>query len=262
MESGSKRAILAVSFGTSHNDTCQKTIEKIEEAMRNAYPQYPLYRAWTSKIVRRILLNRDHTRIFGVCEAMERMKEDGVREVVVQPTHMLNGIENDRMIADVMAYREVFDTIVVGDPLLTTTEDCREVLQAAVREIAPAQDETLIFMGHGTPHHANFVYPALNYILKDMGYENIMVGTVESYPSIGDVLKELKKSEGHKVLLAPLMVVAGDHAVNDLSGAGEDSWKSILEKEGYEVSCMLKGLGEFGQVRKIYLEHLKAAMDA
>lgn len=262
MSNENKRAILAVSFGTSHNDTCKRTIDRIEEEIRSRYSQYPLYRAWTSKIIRKKLQKRDHTKIPGVCEAMEQMANDGIREVIVQPTHMLNGIENERMTADVMGYQAAFETIVIGDPLLTTTGDCESAIRAVAEEIHPAPDEMLVYMGHGTLHYSNFVYPAMNYMLKDMGYDNILVGTVESYPSVENVLKELRKSSKRKVVLAPFMVVAGDHAKNDLAGEEEDSWKNIFEREGYEVSCVLKGLGEFEGIRKIYLAHIEAAISS
>lgn len=262
MSSESERAILAVSFGTSHNDTCKKTIGRIEDEIRSSYPQYPVYRAWTSKIIRKKLLKRDHAEIPSVCEAMERMANDGIREVIVQPTHMLNGIENERMIEDAVSYRSEFETIAIGDPLLTTAGDCERVIRAVTEEIHPAQDEMLVYMGHGTLHYANFVYPALNYMLKDMGYDNVLIGTVESYPSVETVLRELKKSGRKKIVLAPFMVVAGDHAKNDLTGENEDSWKSIFEREGYEVSCILKGLGEFEGIRKIYLSHIEAAISS
>lgn len=260
MSGESKRAILAVSFGTSHNDTCKKTIGRIEDEIRSSYPGYPVYRAWTSKIIRRKLLKRDHAEILSVCEAMERMANDGIREVIVQPTHMLNGMENERMAEDVASYQSEFETIVIGDPLLTTAGDCEKVIRAVTEEIHPAEDEILVYMGHGTAHYANFVYPALNYMLKDMGYDNVLIGTVESYPSLENVLREMKKGSRKKVLLAPFMVVAGDHAKNDLAGEDEDSWKRIFEKEGYEVSCILKGLGEFEGIRKIYLSHIEAAI--
>ncbi len=260
MSSENSRAILAVSFGTSHNDTRKKTIDRIEEEIRRSYPAYPLYQAWTSKMIRKKLWERDHRKIFDICEAMEQMRKDGVREVIVQPTHMLNGIENDRMMADVAAYQDEFEKIAIGDPLLTTTEDCEKVIRAAVEEIHPAEDEMLVFMGHGTPHYSNFVYPALNYMLKDMGCDNVLVATVEAYPSLDNVVKEIRRSGKKKVLLAPFMVVAGDHVNHDLAGDGEDSWKSILEREGYEVSCILRGLGEFAKVRGLYLEHIEAVM--
>ena len=255
-----KNAILVVSFGTSYADTCAKTIGKIEEEIQEKYPEYEVYRAWTSGIIRRKIEKRDGIHTFSVEEALEQMKKDGVKKLVVQPTHVLNGIENDMMLDTVKAHAASFEKVSVGTPLFTSQEDIEEVLEVVVKELQPAEDETLVFMGHGSEHYVNTVYAAMNYILTAKGINNVVIGTVEGYPTIDDVVRELKIRNNKKVKLAPFMVVAGDHANNDLAGDEEDSWKSICEKEGYEVSCELKGLGEFAGVREVYLKHLKEAM--
>lgn len=239
-----KKAILAVSFGTSFHETREKTIDRIETDLAAAYPEYTLYRAWTSKMIITKLKKRDGIVIPTVAEAVEQMISDGVQELIVQPTHIINGIENDLMKEDVLARKEAFEKIAFGDPLLTTTEDNVAVLQAVMSEFpALAEDEALVFMGHGTTHYANTVYAALDYTFKDLGYTRTFLGTVEAYPSMESLKKQLRALALKKVILAPFMVVAGDHANNDMSGEDEDSWKSQFEAGRYQVSCVLKGLG-------------------
>ncbi len=259
MEKRSERGILVVSFGTSYQETCRKTIEKIEEEIREAYPQCHVYRAWTSGMIRKKILRRDGSFIPGVKEALEQMKEDGIKEAVIQPTHLLNGIENDEMIKAAMQFQDQFEKVVIGAPLLNGQEDNEAVIKAVLEEMQPADGELLIFMGHGTEHHSNTVYAALNFLLKDLGHENIFIATVEAYPSVEHVVKEAKKHKEKNIKLVPFMLVAGDHANNDLAGDEEDSWKSLLEREGYHVTCELKGLGEYPGIRRIYMKHLEEA---
>ena len=172
-----KKAILAVSFGTSFHETREKTIDRIEADLAAAYPEYTLYRAWTSKMIITKLKKRDGIVIPTVAEAVEQMISDGVQELIVQPTHIINGIENDLMKEDVLARKEAFEKIAFGDPLLTTTEDNVAVLQAVMSEFpALAEDEALVFMGHGTTHYANTVYAALDYTFKDLGYTQNLSG--------------------------------------------------------------------------------------
>ncbi len=260
MEQNKKKAILVVSFGTSFPETRKKTIDRIEADLAAAYPEYTLYRAWTSKMIIAKLKKRDGIVIPTVAEAVEQMIADGVQELIVQPTHIINGIENDLMKEDVLARQDAFEKIAFGDPLLTTTEDNVAVLQAVMSEFPPlAEDEALVFMGHGTTHYANTVYAALDYTFKDLGYTRSFLGTVEAYPSMESLKKQLRALAPKRVTLAPFMVVAGDHANNDMSGEDEDSWKSQFETEGYQVSCILKGLGEYPSIRKIYAAHTEAA---
>lgn len=255
MEKNQQKAILVVSFGTSYHDTREKTIDKLEEDLQKAFPDRTFYRAWTSKMIIKKVLKRDGIKVNTVTEAMEQMMADGVKDVVIQPTHILGGVENDFMTADAMAFAEQFDSIVIGAPLLIETEDFFTTIEAVVKEFAVPDDEAMVFMGHGTTHQTNSVYAALDYMFKDAGHDNYFIGTVEAYPEFDTMLKLLKKSPYKKVTLAPFMIVAGDHANNDMAGDEDDAWKAMLEKEGYEVTCVLKGLGEIPSIRKIFTSH-------
>lgn len=258
-----KKAILVVSFGTSFSKTRERTIDRIEADLDEAFPDYRIYRAWTSKIIIAKLLRRDGIRIPSVKEAMEQMQLDGITHVIVQPTHLVNGIENERMKEDVLLSRENFTSILFGEPLLTSTEDRRKALQAVMNEF-PNQgaDDALVFMGHGTTHYANSVYAALDDMLKELGYSHTFLGTVEAYPSLDILLKKAAEIRAKKVILAPFMVVAGDHAIHDMSGEDEDSWRSRFEAAGFTVECVMKGLGEYPGIRRLYIEHAKAAEQA
>lgn len=258
---GSEKAILVVSFGTSYEETRRKTIDRIEEEIAAEFPQYAVYRAWTSGMIRRKLLKRDGLRIPDVKEALMQMHNDGVSEVIVQPTHVLNGIENDQMTQEVLACGECFQHVAIGAPLLTTQRDNDRIVQIIAGELHPAKDEALVLMGHGTEHYSNTIYAALDYQFHDMGYPNIFVGTVEAYPSFESVLKKVRASGLKRVLLTPFMIVAGDHANNDLAGEGKDSWKSRFEREGFEVQCVLKGLGEYEGVHSMFADHVREACE-
>lgn len=255
-----KQAILAVSFGTSFEEARVAAIEAIEKDFAAAFPELPVYRAWTSGMIRRKLLRTEGLAIDGVTEAMERMLRDGVTDVLVQPTHIVNGVENDQMKADALAWQESFRSLTFGTPLLTSQEDCRLVVEAVAEEFSGLKkEEALVLMGHGTTHYANSVYAALDYQFKDSGYPNIHLGTVEAYPSMESLLNQLREARPSRVVLAPFMIVAGDHARNDMAGEEEDSWKHRLEKEGFSVSCVLKGLGEYPAVRQLLVRHLRDA---
>lgn len=255
------KAILIVSFGTSHNDTREKTIDQIEIDIKNEYPEYAIYRAFTSKSIIKILKSRDNINIFTVSEAMEQMKRDGIHDVIIQPTHIINGIENDIMIQEAGLYKEDFNSILFGAPLLNNTQDYWNVMKAFIKKLPAITDnEAIVCMGHGTDHYANASYAALDYMFKDYGYPNIYVATVEAYPSLADIILRLKQNQYNKIILIPFMIVSGDHAKNDMAGEEENSWKVILEKEGFEVSCILEGLGENENIRRIYVEHIKDIM--
>jgi sirohydrochlorin cobaltochelatase len=261
--SESKKAILVVSFGTSMNESREKTIDVIEQTIQRTYPDYAIYRAWTSKMIIRKLLKRDHLRINTVTEAMEQIVRDGVTDLIVQPTHIINGIENDLMKEDVLAYKDHFNHLVIGNPLLTTIEDNVSVLQAVVEEFSDvSKEDVLVFMGHGTNHYANSVYAALDYTFKNLGHENMFMGTVEAYPSMDELLKLVKDYQPKKVHLAPFMVVAGDHANNDMAGDDEESWKSQFQANGFDVECHIKGLGEYSGIQQIFLEHVEDAIQS
>lgn len=255
-----KKALLVVSFGTSFSRTRAKTIDQIEKDLTAAFPDYQVYRAWTSKMIIAKLLRRDGIKIPTVKEAVEQMLEDGIREVLVQPTHLVNGIENDEMKRDVQLYSADFESISFGEPLLTSTEDQEKSIRAVLEEFPKLkEDQALVFMGHGTNRYANSVYAALDYMMKDMGYSNVFLGTVEAYPSLDTLIKKVGELHPKKVFLAPFMVVAGDHAIHDMSGEDGDSWRSRFEAEGFQVECVMKGLGEYSAIRKLYIEHAKAA---
>ena len=257
-----KKAILVVSFGTSHADTREKTIGAIEKEIADAYPDYEIRRAFTSGMILKVLEKRDGLSIENVKEAMDRLLSDGFHEVLVQPTHVIPGDEYDDMVEVIMNYTEQFEKLTVGVPLLFNTEDYRKVIKAVLEQFQNLNDqEALVLMGHGTKHCINAVYAALDYQFKEMGFTNVFVGTVEAYPDITDVVKMVELYHPKKVILLPLMVVAGDHASNDMAGDEEDSWKNIFEQAGYEVECILKGLGEFQAIRDIYLEHISQAME-
>lgn len=254
-----KKAILAVSFGTSHDDTRKVTIDAIEDSMRQAFPEYPVYRAWTSKMIIRKLKNRDNLIIPTVKEAMEQMMSDGITDVLVQPTHVINGIENDLMKEDALTYRDSFHSISFGDPLLTTEDDSHKVIAAIADEFSHiTEEQALVFMGHGTTHFANSIYAALDYTFKDKGYPNFFLGTVEAYPSMESLKKMLKAYQPKEVVLAPFMIVAGDHAKNDMAGDDPESWYSQFKDEGYEVKAVLKGLGEYEGIRRLFIDHIRA----
>lgn len=255
------KAILVVSFGTSYMDTMSKTIGQIEEDMKKAYPDYRIYRAFTSNRIISILKNRNQLSVMSVKEGMLQMFRENITEVIVQPTHILNGIENEIMTAEIHKYSNLFHTVKLGAPLLTSTEDFRRVVTGLYKEHGRLQkEEALIYMGHGTTHYSNTGYAALEYMFRDYGYKGIYVGTVEAYPALENVLNKLKKKDYKQIKLVPFMIVSGDHARNDMAGKEADSWKSILEKEGFYVNCSLKGLGEYQCIRRLFIEHAVKAI--
>lgn len=252
-----KKGILVVSFGTSHLDTMKKTIDVIEKEIAEKFDGCRVYRAFTSGMIIRKLKRTENMDIDTVSEALKWMAADGGR--CDRPAHpYLNGIENDRMMEDLMENMSLFKRIRVGKPLLSSVEDYKKSIHAVMAETELRDGEMLVLMGHGTDHHANSAYPTLEYTFHALGYNQVLVGTVESFPELKNVMAKLKIAEKKKVALMPFMLVAGDHAKNDMAG-DEDSWKSGLEEEGYEVRVILKGLGEFEGIRKIFLEHIEEA---
>lgn len=253
-----KKGILVVSFGTSHLDTMEKTIEVIEKEIKERFTGCNVYRAFTSGMIIRKLKRTEGLSIDTVPEALARMAADGIEDVIIQPTHIINGIENDRMMENLMERMSLFRRIRVGKPLLSSVDDYKKAIHAVMAETELDDGEMLVLMGHGTDHHANSAYPTLEYTFHALGYSQVLVGTVESFPELKNVMAKLKIAEKKKVALMPFMLVAGDHAKNDMAGE-EDSWKSQLEEEGYEVRVIMKGLGEFRGIRQIFMEHIEEA---
>ena len=255
-----KKVILVVSFGTSYNDTREATIDAIENKVAEEFSDYEVRRAFTSQIIINKLAERDGLVIDNVTEAMERLVSDGVGTLVIQPTHVMHGFEYNDMVEETSVFAENFASFKYGSPLLSSTEDYEKVVNAIIEEYNVPEDTALVLMGHGTHHFANSTYSALDYMFKDMGYENVFVGTVEGYPEFDSVLKWVNNGEYNKVVLAPLMVVAGDHASNDMAGDEDDSWKVMFKSEGKEVETILKGLGEIVAIQQIYVEHIEEAI--
>ena len=259
------QAILVVSFGTSYNDSREVTIGAIEKAIAEANPDYEVRRAFTSQIIIDKLKERDGLEIDNVEEALDRAVADGIKTLVVQPTHLMNGFEYTDLETALKDYEGKFDKVVLAQPLLTSDADFDAVISAITEHTASFDDgETAIcFMGHGTEAASNAVYAKLQEKIKAAGFENYFVGTVEAEPSLKDVIAAVKEKGSYKkVVLEPLMVVAGDHANNDMAGDEEDSWKSKFEAEGFEVECLLEGLGQNEAIQKIYVEHTKEAIDS
>ena len=254
-----KKAILVVSFGTSYLDTLDKTIGAIERKIAAMYPDYRVYRAFTNQMIVKKLKRTRQIEVDTVKEALNRMAADGIEQVIVQPTHVINGIENDRMMDDLMEQMDAFQKIRVGKPLLNSVDDYKKAIHAVMSEVELQEDEMLVLMGHGTEHHANAAYPTLEYTFHTLGYQQVLVGTVESFPELKNVLAKLKISGKKKVLLMPFMIVAGDHAQNDMAGE-EDSWMSELTEEGYEVRAQIRGLGEMEGIQNLFLEHIEEVM--
>lgn len=259
------QVILVVSFGTSYNDSREVTIGAIEKAIEEANPDYEVRRAFTSQIIIDKLKERDGLEIDNVEEALDRAVADGIKTLVVQPTHLMNGFEYADLDTALKDYEGKFDKVVLAQPLLTSDADFDAVISAITEHTESYDDgETAIcFMGHGTEADSNAVYEKLQEKITAAGFENYFVGTVEAEPSLEDVIAAVKEKGSYKkVVLEPLMVVAGDHANNDMAGDEEDSWKSTFEAEGFEVECLLEGLGQNEAIQKIYVEHTKEAIDS
>lgn len=257
-----EKELLVVSFGTSFNDSRRLTIGGIEKALEDEFSDWSVRRAFTSQIIIDHVKKRDNEVIDNVTEALDRAVDNGVKTLFIQPTHLMSGFEYNDVVDEIANYADSIDKIVIGDPLLTSDDDFKAVAEAIVDATSEYDDgETAIcFMGHGTEADSNEVYAKMQTVLTDMGMENYFVGTVEAEPSVDDVLAEVKKGNYKKVVLRPLMVVAGDHANNDMAGDDEDSWKSVFEDAGYEVECVIEGLGQLEAIQKLYVEHAQAKM--
>lgn len=256
--------LLVVSFGTSFNDSRRLTIGAIEDKLDEEFGKdYSVRRGFTSQIIIDHVKSRDGIAIDNMTEALDRAVDNGVKNLVIQPTHLMNGLEYTDVVNEVGDYADAFDQVVIGDPLLTSDEDFDEVVKAITDATAEYDDgETAIcFMGHGTEADSNEVYQKMQDKLTDAGFENYFVGTVEATPSVDDVLAKVQAGDYKKVILEPLMIVAGDHANNDMAGDEEGSWKTTFEDAGYDVTCLVRGLGELPAIQDIFVKHAQAAID-
>ncbi len=258
------KVLLVVSFGTSFNQSRDLTIGGIEAAMRAAFPDYQVRRAFTAQIIIDKLAERDGLRIDDIETAMDRLVLDKVKEVVIQPTTVLSGYEYDDVIEAITPYADKFESFKVGKPLLSDESDYDAVANIVLSELAPyeAEDTAVLLMGHGTHHAANAAYPKFESVLREKGRDDIYVGTVEGGVLIEDLQPVLREKGVKKVVLRPLMVVAGDHANNDMAGAEDDAWKTILESDGYEVEAVIEGLGQIKAIQELYIQHAKDAIDS
>jgi sirohydrochlorin cobaltochelatase len=259
-----EKELLVVSFGTSFNDSRRLTIGAVEKALEEAFPDWSVRRGFTSQIIIDHVKSRDGEVIDNVTEALERAEKNGVKTLVVQPTHLMNGFEYTDLSEELAGWADAFEKIAIGEPLLTSDEDFSRVADALIDVTKEFDDgETAIcFMGHGTEAESNGVYAKMQEVLSAKGMEHYYVGTVEAEPSLEDVLEAVKKGSYKRVVLRPMMIVAGDHANNDMAGDEEDSWKSAFEAEGYKVVCVVEGLGGIPAVQDIITEHARAAADS
>ncbi|MCQ2451572.1 MAG: sirohydrochlorin cobaltochelatase [Oscillospiraceae bacterium] len=261
----SKKALLVISFGTFFEGSRKKTIEAIEEDLRSAFPDRSFYRAWTSRILISRMREECGISIDTVAEAMEHMSADGITDVLIQPTLLLEGLEYEKKIlSSVKAAADKFESIRMGRSLLATEEDRRQVA-ALLPTLFPQlrEGDALVFMGHGTPGEVrssvNACYDDLNRFFVENGRDTITIGLVEADPGPEEICDMLKAKNPKEVYLSPLMIVAGDHANNDMAGDEEDSWRNIFQRKGFEVSCIMKGIGEYPAIRKVFVEHAEQA---
>ena len=255
-----KKAILAVSFGTSYPDTLQRTIAATEEMLGKTFPDWEVRRAFTSGMIIRKLQKRDGVEIDTVTQAMKRLEAEGYTHVAVQSTHVMHGEEYEKMLSQLEPFRLRL-RIAVGMPLLHAQEDYEKTAKALLEWLPPVEEnEALVLMGHGTEHFANSAYAQMEQVLREHS-DRVYLATVEGYPTLENVIARLeKRPEIRKIQLVPFMLVAGDHARNDMAGA-EDSWASRLEAVGYQVSCVLRGLGECPAIRELFAEHCRQAVE-
>ena len=278
--------LLVVSFGTSFNDSRANDIGGIEKALQSAYPEWSVRRAFTAQIIINHIQARDDEKIDNMEQALDRAVANGVKNLVVQPTHLMHGAEYDELTEAVEKYKDKFDSVKIAEPLLgevgadasVINEDKAAVAEAITAESvktagfdsldAAKEDGTaFVFMGHGTSHTAKISYSQMQTQMEQLGYENVFIGTVEGEPeetSCEEVIEKIKAAGYKKVILRPLMVVAGDHANNDMAGDDEDSWKSMFEaSEAFDsIDTQIAGLGEIDAIQQLYVAHTKAAIEA
>ena len=278
--------LLVVSFGTSFNDSRAEDIKGIEDALAEAFPDWSVRRAFTAQIIINHVQARDDEKIDNMQQALDRAVANGVKNLVVQPTHLMHGAEYDEMVEAIDAYKDKFESVAIAEPMLgevgddatVINDDKAAVAQAitdeAVKEAgydsmeAAAEDGTaFVFMGHGTSHTANVTYDQMQTQMEKLEFTNAFIGTVEGEPedtACDEVINKVKDAGFKKVILRPLMVVAGDHANNDMAGDDDDSWKSMFEASGDfdEIDCQIEGLGRIDAVEQLYVAHTQAAIDS
>ena len=276
--------LLVVSFGTSFNDSRVADIKGIEDALQAAYPDWSVRRAFTAQIIINHIQARDGEKIDNMTQALDRAVANGVKNLVVQPTHLMHGAEYDEMCEAIEAYKDQFESVSIAEPMLGEVGSDATVINAdkeAVAKAIPAAavseagfesleaakdaGTAFVFMGHGTAHVAKVTYSQMQTQMQNLGYENVFIGTVEGEPeeTACEAVIEAVKAAGYtNVVLRPLMVVAGDHANNDMAGSEDDSWKTMFEAAGFTVDCQIHGLGEIADVQALYVAHTKAAIDA
>ena len=278
--------LLVVSFGTSFNDSRAEDIKGIEDALAEAFPDWSVRRAFTAQIIINHVQARDDEQIDNMQQALDRAVANGVKNLVVQPTHLMHGAEYDEMVEAIDAYKDKFESVAIAEPMLgevgddatVINDDKAAVAQAitdeAVKEAgydsmeAAAEDGTaFVFMGHGTSHTANVTYDQMQTQMEKLEFTNAFIGTVEGEPedtACDEVINKVKDAGFKKVILRPLMVVAGDHANNDMAGDDDDSWKSMFEASGDfdEIDCQIEGLGRIDAVEQLYVAHTQAAIDS
>lgn len=255
-----EKAIVVVSFGTSYLEQLKNSIENVEGKIREKFKDYDVYRAFTAHMIIRKL-----ERVHGIIvekpeEVLERLYAEGYQEVIIQPLHIIPG-EEFSYIKNIEAhFKEMFKSIKVGRPIFyyQGIEGLPQDYSLFIESIKSIieREEAVVMMGHGTAHPSNAVYGALQTVLNDEGYEKVLVGTMDGYPNFTSVLKKIKEKGIKQVLLMPLMLVAGDHAINDMASEEEDSWKSMLEAEGIEVKLHMKGLGQVEEFAQLYINRI------
>ena len=277
--------LLVVSFGTSFNGSRAADIGGIEKALQTAYPDWSVRRAFTAQIIINHVQARDDEKIDNMDQALQRAVDNGVKNLVVQPTHLMHGAEYDELTEAVESYKDKFESVTIAEPLLgevgdsddAVNDDKKAVAEAITAEAvktagyddldaAEADGTAFVFMGHGTSHTAKISYSQMQSQMNDLGYKNVFIGTVEGEPedtACEAVIEKIKEAGYKKVVLRPLMVVAGDHANNDMAGDDEDSWKSQFEASGAfdKIDTQIAGLGEIAAIQDLYVAHTKAAMD-
>lgn len=250
-----KKAIVVVSFGTSNKRALENSIEKIENEIGLEFKEYDIYRAFTAHRIIEKLYKETGERIGKPDEILDQLYDSGYEEVLVQPLHIIPGEEYDYIKYIITRFKDKFNSLKLGRPIFHYSQDYIDFVES-IKDVLDTNNNVILF-GHGTEHIAGAAYGCLQTVLQDLGYSHCYVGTVEGYPSIQNVVQRLKSNKINNVLLMPLMVVAGDHVLNDMASDEEESWKSILESNGIKVSLLLKGLGERESFQQLYVERIK-----